>query len=138
MACDYVLHVAHAFRHSEAPTNRLRVRQALTMVGNAILGAAITTAASCVFLLVCTITFFTKMGVVIVINTTCSIFFALVFFPSILCLGGGGGRSGAGGAEPMKMESIGEEVRNSLNEDIGEGDVELQDVWASDEGINLS
>eukprot|EP00520_Triparma_pacifica_P008820 CAMPEP_0118651770 /NCGR_PEP_ID=MMETSP0785-20121206/10958_1 /TAXON_ID=91992 /ORGANISM="Bolidomonas pacifica, Strain CCMP 1866" /LENGTH=1735 /DNA_ID=CAMNT_0006544235 /DNA_START=47 /DNA_END=5251 /DNA_ORIENTATION=- len=87
MACDYCLHVAHSFRHSKAPTNRLRVRQALTMVGNAVFGAAVTTSVSCIFLLFCTITFFFKMGIVLMVNTSCSIYFALVFFPSFLSLG---------------------------------------------------
>jgi predicted RND superfamily exporter protein len=112
MACDYCLHVAHAFRHSDAPTGRLRVRQALTMVGNAVLGAAVTTTVSCIFLLFCTITFFFKMGIVLMVNTTCSIYFALVFFPSFLSMGRGGSREagrGGGGGDNDVMNSPGED-----------------------------
>jgi hypothetical protein len=69
MACDYCLHIAHAFMHSEAPSQHLKVRQALTMVGNSVLGAAITTIGSCVFLMFCVIIFFKKMGIIIIINT---------------------------------------------------------------------
>jgi hypothetical protein len=86
MACDYCLHIAHSFIHSKAPTKKLRARQSLTMVGNSVLGAAITTIASSVFLLLCSIVFFYKMGVVIALNTICSLFFALVFFPALLTI----------------------------------------------------
>jgi len=107
MACDYCLHIAHAFMHSEAPTRALRVRQALTGVGNAVLGAAITTIGACAFLLFCTITFFFQMGIVVGINTLCSIFFALVFFPSILSIGetSGGGKKSQAMTEVSRIES---------------------------------
>lgn len=105
MACDYCLHIAHAFVHSDAPNSHLKVRQGLIMVGNAVLGAAITTFGSSIFLLFCTIIFFNKMGIIIGINTICSLAFALLIFPSMLTLGdndsGGSkkGQRGAGGGQ---------------------------------------
>jgi hypothetical protein len=94
LACDYCLHLAHAFKHSTACSGKLRVRQALTVVGNSILGAAITTAGSCLFLLFCVIVFFKKMGLVIIFNTLGSVYFALVFFPAVLSTGRGSFKKG--------------------------------------------
>jgi len=86
MSCDYCLHIAHAFMHSNATSAPLKVREALAIIGNSVLGAAVTTFGSCIFLLLTTIVFFYKMGIIIAVNTICSLWFALVFFPSLLTL----------------------------------------------------
>jgi len=62
MSCDYCLHIAHAFMHSQAPSAHLKVREALAIIGNSVLGAAVTTFGSCIFLLLCTIVFFEKVS----------------------------------------------------------------------------
>ena len=108
MACDYCLHIAHSFMHSEAPSAHLRVRQALTMVGNSVLGAAITTIGSCVFLLFCVIVFFKKMGVIIIVNTIGSLFFALVFFPAMLSIGEKAKTVTKAGVKRMSQNAVGQ------------------------------
>ena len=130
MSCDYCLHFAHAFMHSEAPTQQLKVRQALTMVGNSILGAAITTIGSSVCLVFCVIVFFKKMGIIIIVNTVGSLFFALVFFPSMLSIGERGkevakkgARVAKKGARAVHQLAVSQSSTSSLDveEEEGEG-----------------
>jgi len=46
LACDYCLHVAHAFMHSGGGSGKLKAREALTKVGKSVFGAALTTVGS--------------------------------------------------------------------------------------------
>jgi len=127
LACDYCLHIAHAFMHSPAANDKLKAREALTKVGKSVLGAAITTVSSSVCLLFCVIVFFNKMGIIIIVNSIGSLFFALVFFPSLLSVGGGGSGSDkvvvvvGGGEEGSCEEEEGEEGGGEAEDSMQRG-----------------
>ena len=59
MSVDYALHIAHGYHSSQHKTRLEKVRATLTHLGVSILGGAITTGGSAVFLLFCKIYFFT-------------------------------------------------------------------------------
>ena len=106
MSCDYCLHIAHAFMHSHAKNAHLKVREALAIIGNSVLGAAVTTFGSCIFLLLCSIVFFFKMGIIIAINTICSVWFALVFFPALLTLFDNGAEAAKQAASSRSLRDL--------------------------------
>lgn len=61
-----------------------RTHRALSHLGGAILSSALSTAASSVALLLCTLTFFPTLGTVLILVTVLSLFAALVLMPAVL------------------------------------------------------
>jgi hypothetical protein len=65
MSLDYVLHMAGAYVRTPPGPRAARVRGALCAVGPSVMSGASTTVGAALFLLGCTVTFFTKFGVFI-------------------------------------------------------------------------
>mmetsp|Transcript_45330 Transcript_45330/g.107862 ORF Transcript_45330/g.107862 Transcript_45330/m.107862 type:complete len:1589 (-) Transcript_45330:100-4866(-) len=97
-AVTYSLHIAHKFGSHEAidayelredlhkfsAVRHNRVRFALTMIGTAAIGSAVTTFGCAAFLLGCQLTIFNKLGGVVMAVTVMSIITALVTLPAVL------------------------------------------------------
>ena len=81
MSVDYALHIAHGYHSSQHKTRLEKVRATLTHLGVSILGGAITTGGSAVFLLFCKIYFFLQLGTMMLLNTT----YALIYSLGWLC-----------------------------------------------------
>ena len=88
---DYVVHLGHMYMDAETEglTSRLdRFRFASEKMGGTVAGGAITTAGSGLVMLLCELTFFTKMAVLIVVTIAFSFLFSLFFFmPTLLLIG---------------------------------------------------
>lgn len=100
-AVTYSLHIAHKYGSVDALDEQAhaclygsqlirfqRVTFALKSIGGAAMGSAITTAGCSVFLLLCSLTIFQKLGGVVLAVTIMSIFTALVPLPAALLLSG--------------------------------------------------
>mmetsp|Transcript_11065 Transcript_11065/g.24294 ORF Transcript_11065/g.24294 Transcript_11065/m.24294 type:complete len:854 (+) Transcript_11065:1158-3719(+) len=95
----YCIHLVHAYGshvdefgaegagHDTKGRHR-RAAFAIATIGSAIGGSAMTTLVSAVLLLFCQVVIFVKFGVVICVITVLSVFFSLVFLPSLLMLAG--------------------------------------------------
>ncbi|CAE8599073.1 unnamed protein product [Polarella glacialis] len=84
VSVDYSLHLAHAFHSSKQKDRRLKVTEALIYMGMPILGGALTTAASCIFLFPCWVQFFYQLGVMMFINTWLAVGTTLFFLAPLL------------------------------------------------------
>jgi hypothetical protein len=96
-AVTYSLHVAHHYSGpcpeelvdaSRVEIRLWRVNKSLAAIGSAALGSAATTSGCSVFLLLCTLTVFTRLGSVVMAVTLMSIFVALGPLPSVLLMFG--------------------------------------------------
>jgi len=101
-AVTYSLHIAHKYSSDEAEiveplrleleegqaVRFQRTRFALRSIGGAAIGSAVTTIGCSVFLLFCTLTVFQKLGAVVLVVTTMSIFTAMAPLPSCLFIAG--------------------------------------------------
>jgi hypothetical protein len=65
-----------------------RARYALTAMGRSLLGSSTTSVGCALFLLFCTLQFFVTFGVVILLVTTLSLVYSLVFLPALLMVAG--------------------------------------------------
>ena len=86
MSVDYALHVAHGYHNSGAKTRFEKVRDTLTHLGVSILGGALTTGGSAVFLLFCKIYFFLQLGTMMMLNTGLALLFALGWLCALLMI----------------------------------------------------
>lgn len=73
---------------SPADVRIARVRTAVLRLGGATLSSAVSTVGSNIFLLLCTMNIFVKLGAVVIAVTVVSIYFALVVLPAALMLVG--------------------------------------------------
>merc|ERR1711871_1785958 len=88
---DYVVHLGHMYMDAGAEgltTREERFRFAAEKMGGTVAGGAITTAGSGLVMLMCELTFFTKMAVLIVVTIAYSFLFSLFFFMPTLMLCG--------------------------------------------------
>jgi hypothetical protein len=84
---DYVFHLAESYVISDPSLSRaLRTKAALVGMGFPVLSGAMTTIVSSLLLLACYTLVFVKFGVILVVNTTLSVAFALLFFPALCAL----------------------------------------------------
>jgi hypothetical protein len=65
-----------------------RTRYALTAMGQSLMGSALTSVGCAVFLLFCTLQFFVKFGLVILLVTVLSLTYSLMFLPALLVVCG--------------------------------------------------
>ena len=86
MSVDYALHIAHGYHSSQHKTRLEKVRATLTHLGVSILGGAITTGGSAVFLLFCKIYFFLQLGTMMLLNTTYALIYSLGWLCCMLIL----------------------------------------------------
>lgn len=91
---DYVVHLAHMYEECEEPKRESRVTHSLARMGVTVLAGGITTAGAGAFMLGCSMTFFTKMAVLMVMTICSSLVFANGFFISLCALAGPHGESG--------------------------------------------
>mmetsp|Transcript_48112 Transcript_48112/g.75144 ORF Transcript_48112/g.75144 Transcript_48112/m.75144 type:complete len:1138 (+) Transcript_48112:214-3627(+) len=87
---DYTVHLGHMYR--EAPhamtTREERVKYSLTYMGGTVLGGGITTLGAGVILFLCTLTFFTKMAVLLVWTILLSTLYSLFYFMPLCAVTG--------------------------------------------------
>jgi len=88
MSVDYALHVAHGYHCSRGQTRFEKVRDTLTHLGVSILGGALTTGGSAIFLLFCKIFFFLQLGTMMLLNTGLALIFSLGWLCAILMIMG--------------------------------------------------
>lgn len=88
MSVDYALHIAHGYHSSQHKTRLEKVRATLTHLGVSILGGAITTGGSAIFLLFCKIYFFLQLGTMMLLNTTYALIYSLGWLCCILIVMG--------------------------------------------------
>lgn len=101
LSLDYILHVAGAYVRTPPGRRADRAKGALRAVGSSVVSGASTTVGANLFLLGCTITFFTKFGCFIAWTLSMSLVQAVVVFPAVCAVFGPEGRgSHRGGAGP--------------------------------------
>ena len=88
LSVDYILHAAHGYSESKQTGRKNKVTDMLTRLGISIVGGALTTAGSCIFLFFCHIFLFVQLGVMLFCNCLIALFFAQLFLSSILMVMG--------------------------------------------------
>jgi hypothetical protein len=94
---DYTIHLGHMYNHAAAlgiDSREARFTYAIEKMGGTVVGGAITTAGSGIFMYACSMVFFVKMASMIVITIVLSWLFSLFFFMPFLYLCGPQGTSG--------------------------------------------
>jgi hypothetical protein len=84
LSVDYILHAAHGYSESKKTGRKDKVTDMLTRLGISIVGGAITTAGSCIFLFFCHIFLFVQLGVMLFFNCLIALFFAQLFLSAML------------------------------------------------------
>jgi predicted RND superfamily exporter protein len=92
---DYTVHIASHYAHSPFDDKFSRVEESLKEMGISVIGGAVTTMGSSIFLFPCVVTFFDKMAILMLSTITFSLFFSVVFFVAILHAFGPQGTTGA-------------------------------------------
>jgi hypothetical protein len=87
-AADMDLEVFGSLVFTDFGLRKARARLAVLHVGSAILSSTISTVGSSLFLLLCTMTLFKKLGLIVITVTVLSIGFTLVALPAVLMLCG--------------------------------------------------
>eukprot|EP00929_Paragymnodinium_shiwhaense_P065108 TRINITY_DN32677_c0_g1_i2.p1 TRINITY_DN32677_c0_g1~~TRINITY_DN32677_c0_g1_i2.p1 ORF type:complete len:1494 (+),score=281.93 TRINITY_DN32677_c0_g1_i2:79-4560(+) len=90
----------------------LRVRHALTSIGGATLGSALTTIGASVFLLFSKLTIFVRLGVMCLVVTMVSVFVSLIPLPACLCI--------CGPVWPGQCKRLKEEITEGFEDPYGE------------------
>jgi hypothetical protein len=80
---DYTVHLGSHYIHSPYEDRYQRSKFALFEMGISILGGAITTIGSGVFLMPCVIIIFHKMAIMIISTIMFSLFYSLIFFVTL-------------------------------------------------------
>ena len=80
---DYVVHLANAYLESSAETRDERLSFALLTMGISVVSGAVTTFGAGFFLIFPEITFFVKMGYIMISTVIVSIIWAMCFFTAI-------------------------------------------------------
>merc|ERR1711871_634092 len=98
LSVDYVVHMAHMYVEAgelaDLSTRTERFHYAASKMGSTVLGGAITTAGSALFMLACQMVFFTKMSYLILLTIIFSFSFSFGWFMSMALLVGPEGHSG--------------------------------------------
>jgi predicted RND superfamily exporter protein len=88
LSVDYCLHLSHSYNMSIARSREDKVKKALLHLGTAIVGGAVTTAGSVIFLWPCWIVLFVQLGVMIFANMTLAVFYTFLFLCPVLMMFG--------------------------------------------------
>lgn len=81
ISCDFVIHFGHAYNHLEGDAPRSeRTKFAVTHMGPSILAAAFTTFAAAIVMLFCTVTFFTKFALILLMTILHATFGSFVVY----------------------------------------------------------
>ena len=84
VSVDYVVHIVHHYIDSIRQDRIGRMNQAFKSTGKTIMGGALTSCFSGIFLFVCEADALNKFGVMLLVTILASMFSALIFLPSIL------------------------------------------------------
>jgi len=88
---DYTLHIGHMYeeaREKGFKKREERIKYSLERMGTTVLAGAITTAGSALFMLMCQMTFFYKMALLISVTILNSLIYSLLFLVSLCILFG--------------------------------------------------
>ena len=88
VSVDYVIHICHQYIDSIQHKREGRMNQAFKHTGKTIMGGALTSCFSGVFLFACEADALNKFGIMLLITIVSSLFTSLIFLPSILYLFG--------------------------------------------------
>jgi len=88
LSVDYCLHLSHAFNEAAANSKLERITEALTQLGAAVVGGAVTTIGSVAFLFPCYIYLFVQLGVMIFVNMLLASLFTFFFLAPLLMVAG--------------------------------------------------
>jgi predicted RND superfamily exporter protein len=81
---DYVVHLAHAFEHSPAPTRAEKFQDAMAEMGVAVFSGMLTSGLAAATLFLCQLQFFSKFGFFLLVTVVASWIMASCFFMTIL------------------------------------------------------
>ena len=127
MAVDYLIHIAHAYRHSLATDRFFKSRAAFLARAYSIFSAAITTLAAVVPLLFARLLPLRDFGYVFAIVTIVSLAFAVAFMAILMAVGplttAGGLKATGRGARPVNPSGAGWSLHVDLGEAHGAHDV---------------
>jgi len=90
---DYTVHLGHMYKEGSGSRDD-KTRHALTYMGTTVIGGGLTTMCAGLVLFLCTLTFFTKMAVLLVWTIILSIMYALLFFMPLCAVFGPEGSFG--------------------------------------------
>lgn len=88
LSVDYCLHLGHSYNESIANTRLDRMTEALSQLGTAVLGGALTTLGSVVFLWPCYIYLFVQLGMMIFANMLLATLYTFLFLAPLLMVAG--------------------------------------------------
>jgi len=88
LSVDYTLHLSHAYMEATDETREAKLVHAATMMGVTVVGGAITTFCSSLFMLACQLTFFARMCTLLSCTIGFSICYAFLFFMPVMALVG--------------------------------------------------
>jgi hypothetical protein len=131
LAVDYCFHLAEAYAISHQAGRIDRVAEALTHMGTSVVGGAITTAASAIFLLFCQVEIFHKFGVIVVVNTVFSVVFTFGFFCSMLAVVGPVGHWGEIGYAVRGTRNAGRKLVGAVQRELIRAGVLRRPVYQS-------
>jgi hypothetical protein len=81
---DYVVHLAHAFEHSHAPTRAEKFQDAMAEMGVAVFSGMLTSGLAAATLFLCTLQFFSKFGFFLLVTVVASWVLASCFFMTLM------------------------------------------------------
>jgi len=93
LSIDYTLHLSHAYMDNDSTSREAKVTHAATIMGVTVVGGAITTFVSALFMLACQLTFFGSMCTLIGGTIMFSLTYSLFFFMPLMALAGPTGES---------------------------------------------
>jgi protein dispatched 1 len=94
LAVDYVVHIASAYAESRHPSREAKVVEAVGSMGVTVIGGAITTGGSALFMYGCQLAFFSKMATLLSGTISLSVLYTFGLFVPLLATVGPSGRIG--------------------------------------------
>ena len=94
LSVDFIIHFAHMYCHAPHQGREQRTRHALRFMSVPVLSAGLTTFASSILLFLCTIVFFNKFGVVLMLTILYSLAISFYFFNGLNAAMGPSGTTG--------------------------------------------
>jgi predicted RND superfamily exporter protein len=83
-AVDYVVHLAHAYEASTAPTRKEKTQEAMDVIGVSVFSGMITSVLAAFALLLCSLQFFAKFGFFLIFTVIWAWIWGCSFFMSLM------------------------------------------------------
>jgi len=125
---DYVVHLANAYLESSSPTRNERLSFSLLTMGISVVSGAVTTFGAGFFLIFPEITFFVKMGYIMISTVIVSIVWAMFFFTSVCAAFGPQEHSGDIKKYIAKLWCCRKAPKSNEDESMMKENIEMQDV----------